>query len=108
MLPIDSPFNVPLPLLLTTTVCAAGLLVPAVAENDRLLGLRVIVGVPPTVNVTEIFCGLFVTPAAVDVTATVAVYVPTAREPVVALSVTVAGAVTWFNDAVSQPDAPAP
>jgi hypothetical protein len=47
------------------------------------------------------FCGLlFATP---DVTATVAVYVPAARLPVVTANVSVAGAVVVFRLAFSQP-----
>jgi hypothetical protein len=59
-----------------------------------------------TVNVTEMFCGLFGTPAAV--TGMVAVYVPAASAPVVTPIVTVAGAVATLRAAVAHPVAPAP
>lgn len=37
--------KVPVPELLMVTVCAVGLLPPCVAENARLIGLRLIVGI---------------------------------------------------------------
>ena len=74
MVPIASPLNVPLPMFETTTACDAGLLPPTPAENERVFGLKRIVGpVAETVSVTLMFCGLFVTPLADDVTGTVAV-----------------------------------
>jgi hypothetical protein len=54
-----------------------------------------------TVKVTEIVLGLLL--ATVDATETVAVYVPAALDPVVACSVTVAGAVVVFSVAVNHP-----
>ena len=89
------------------TVCDAGLPAPAWAVKLRLVALRWIKGAAVTVNVTATFCGLlFATP---DVTATVAVYVPAAKLPVVTPNVSVAGAVVVFKLAFSQPvGCPAP
>jgi hypothetical protein len=62
-----------------------------------------------TMNVTVSDCGLFVTPDADDVIGTVAVYVPAARLPSVAVSISVAGAEVPLRLVASQPvDCPAP
>lgn len=56
-----------------------------------------------TVSVAVTFCGLFVTPVAVDVIGTVALYVPTPSDPSVGVKVSVAGAVDVFSVAASHP-----
>ena len=62
--------NVPVPELLTVTVCEAGLLPPCVAEKARLVGLRPIVGICGAVIVSATFtvCGVLVAPVPVTVT----------------------------------------
>ena len=60
--------SVPPPVLVMLTVLAAGFVPPCVPVNDRLVGLRPIVGdAAATVSVTGTACGVFVAPVAVAV-----------------------------------------
>jgi hypothetical protein len=74
MVPTLKPDKVPPPLLLTATVCAAGLLPPAVAVKVTAVGFSPITGFEAvTVNVALIVWGLLVTLPAEEATGTVAV-----------------------------------
>jgi hypothetical protein len=90
------------PVLVTATEAAAGSPLPAVALNVTLVGASPIAaGGGATVNVTLTVCGEL--DATLDVTLTVALYVPAASEPVVACNVIVDGAVVELSDAFNQP-----
>src|SRR4051794_27870042 len=83
-------FSVPPPVLLTEIDCDGGLEPPETAANVRLPGEVARTGVAGlTVNVTGIVLGEPLTPAADTVT--LPVYVPAARLPVAAVTVTVPG-----------------
>jgi hypothetical protein len=97
---------VALPPLETKTVCDGLSGVDIVSVNATAVADNPITGTPTTTKVTVTVCGeLLATP---DMTDTVAVYVPAESEPLVALKVSVAGAVAWFSVAVSQPLGPVP
>jgi hypothetical protein len=95
-----SPLSVPPPPFVTDTVCGAG---------DAPLKLKVVfdttmvgvVGAGVTVKVTFTVCGLLVVTG--ELTATVAVYVPAARLPVVAARLSVLGADVALRLALSHP-----
>ena len=61
--------KVPVPELFTVTDCEAGVLPPCVAENARLVGMRLIVGIGGAVSVsaTLTVCGVLVAPVPVTV-----------------------------------------
>jgi hypothetical protein len=99
--PTARPLSVPPPPLNTLSVWAAGFAPPSAPKNMRLGCRRLMNGNAVTVNVTDTACGLFVAP--LPVTYTVAVYVPAARLPVVAVSVNAAGAVVALKLALSHP-----
>src|SRR5512138_1643143 len=100
----DSPSPViVLPFTLTTfTFCGAGFPELAGAVMDTLLGAEPRTSADPMLNVTgNVFAA---TPGTVDVTGTDAVYVPWAKDPVVARSVRGAGSVVLpSNAAVNHP-----
>jgi len=82
-------FEVP-PLLLILSVCAAGLLPPWIAVNARLVGLALMVGgtgAAVTVKETGTVTGVAVDSLGQNVTRPL--WVPTVREPVMTLMVTV-------------------
>lgn len=77
--------RVPLPLLVIFTVFDAGFAAPCVPENERLVGLRPIVGLAATVKVTGMVRGVLVAPVASTVI--VALYVPAVRPARLTLAV---------------------
>jgi hypothetical protein len=80
----------------------AGVIVPVVGVGWLTKAKRV-ASPGPTVSVRLTDCGLFVTPVAVDVIGTVALYVPATSAPVAGVSVSVAGAVAPLRLPESHP-----
>ena len=96
-------FKVPPPVLRILRVCAAGLLPPCVAVNARLVGLALMAGgtgAAVTVKETGIVTGVAVDPLGQNVTRPL--WVPTVREPVNTLMVTVPVPVPVFGVCPSQ------